>query len=133
MNPGPPTPEQFGAAGPHPPAAEDTIAMMRILAVGFVSVLIFAAGIFWAYRIQHRVDPGLRGPGSTAGAKDIGRSEIGIVDQVLFDGDHRLSQFRASERRHLSSYGWVDRERGIVHIPIEEAMRRVAGEGGATR
>jgi hypothetical protein len=111
----------------------DAIDMMRILTVGFVAVLIFGVGIFWAYRIHRRIDPGLRGPGSTVNAKDIGRQEIGIVDQVLFEGDHRLSRFRASERRHLSSYGWVDRERGIVHIPIEEAMRRIAGEGGAAR
>lgn len=29
----------------------------------------------------------------------------------------------------LSSYGWVDREKGIVRIPIEQAMKIVAERG----
>ncbi len=29
----------------------------------------------------------------------------------------------AAQRRVLDSYGWVDAARGIVHIPIDEAMR----------
>ena len=40
-----------------------------------------------------------------------------------------LQRFRALELEHLNSAGWVDREQGIVHIPISEAMRRVAEEG----
>jgi hypothetical protein len=28
-------------------------------------------------------------------------------------------------QEHLSGYGWVDRENGLVHIPIEEAQRRL--------
>ncbi len=30
------------------------------------------------------------------------------------------------KRKRLEAYGWVDRERTIVHIPIERAMRRFA-------
>jgi hypothetical protein len=40
-----------------------------------------------------------------------------------------LRQFRAEEDRRLNSYGWIDRERGIVHIPIAEAMKRAAAQG----
>lgn len=32
----------------------------------------------------------------------------------------------AEERDHLNSYGWVDRERGIAHIPIDRAMEMMA-------
>lgn len=28
-------------------------------------------------------------------------------------------------QERLSGYGWVDRENGLVHIPIEEAQRRL--------
>ena len=28
-----------------------------------------------------------------------------------------------SQRSHLDSFGWVDREHGIVHVPIDKAMR----------
>lgn len=32
------------------------------------------------------------------------------------------------KKARLHSYGWIDREAGIVHIPIEEAMERTARE-----
>ncbi len=40
-----------------------------------------------------------------------------------------LAQFRAQEDLLLGSYGWVDKERGVVRIPIEQAMRILAERG----
>jgi hypothetical protein len=40
-----------------------------------------------------------------------------------------LRVLRAEEERTLSSYGWVDEGKGVVRIPIEEAMRIVAERG----
>lgn len=40
-----------------------------------------------------------------------------------------LAAFRAAKQERLTSYGWVDRAQGIVHIPIDEAMKRIAERG----
>jgi len=32
----------------------------------------------------------------------------------------------ARQREHLTTYGWVDRPAGIVRIPIDQAMKRLA-------
>ena len=40
-----------------------------------------------------------------------------------------LAEFRVQEDALLHSYGWVDKELGRVHIPIDEAMRIVAAQG----
>jgi hypothetical protein len=40
-----------------------------------------------------------------------------------------MAAFRAQEMRWLNSTGWVDKARGVAHIPIEDAMREVAQEG----
>jgi hypothetical protein len=40
-----------------------------------------------------------------------------------------LQQFFAGETKRLNSAGWVDEAHGIAHIPIDEAMRRVAQQG----
>jgi hypothetical protein len=40
-----------------------------------------------------------------------------------------LERFRAKEDETLSTYGWVDRQAGVVRIPIERAMEIVAREG----
>jgi hypothetical protein len=36
---------------------------------------------------------------------------------------------KQEQREHLHSYGWVDRTAGVVHIPIEEAMRLALERG----
>lgn len=51
-----------------------------------------------------------------------------------------LEELRAEEDARLSSYGWIDREQQVVHIPIDRAMdillekglpvRDQAGEAG---
>jgi hypothetical protein len=40
-----------------------------------------------------------------------------------------LQTLRAREDRILNSYAWVDEERGIARIPVEEAMKLVAANG----
>lgn len=40
-----------------------------------------------------------------------------------------LARFESDQSKILSSYGWVDRSRGVIHIPITDATRIVAGRG----
>ena len=40
-----------------------------------------------------------------------------------------LAAFRAQEEGVLSTYAWLDKEHGIVRIPVAEAMRIVAERG----
>jgi hypothetical protein len=44
-----------------------------------------------------------------------------------------LEQLREKEGGSLDSYGWVDRGRGIVHIPIDRAMDLLLERGLPTR
>jgi hypothetical protein len=44
---------------------------------------------------------------------------------------NRLIALRKRAEHRLTSYGWVDRKAGIVHIPIERAMELVAKEHAA--
>jgi hypothetical protein len=40
-----------------------------------------------------------------------------------------LAEFRKGEEALLTSYGWVEKDKGLVRIPIDEAMRIVAERG----
>ena len=40
-----------------------------------------------------------------------------------------LRQLRATEDAALTTYGWVDRKNGIVHIPIDRAMDLILQRG----
>lgn len=44
-----------------------------------------------------------------------------------------MVQMRRNEDKILNHYGWVDREKGVVHIPIETAKRLVIQRGLAVQ
>ena len=51
--------------------------------------------------------------------------------QLQIHGTRDWQQFRAAEAAQLTTYGWMDRPAGVVHIPIDEAMDLVAQRGVA--
>lgn len=106
--------------------AHDDVDYGKVVGVGVVSLIIFAISIFWAYSIMNGKIESTEAKTGKAREFDRTRSEIGIVDQVPFAADKRLPKWKAERARVLSSYGWVDRGKGTVHIPIEEAMAKVA-------
>ena len=40
-----------------------------------------------------------------------------------------LAEFLTEEDKRLNGYYWVDKQKGIVHIPINEAMKKLARSG----
>jgi hypothetical protein len=40
-----------------------------------------------------------------------------------------LQRFRADEERRLDTYYWIDKQKGIVHVPIEQAMKQLVATG----
>jgi hypothetical protein len=40
-----------------------------------------------------------------------------------------LQRFRAGEEKRLNTYYWVDEPKGIVHVPIEQAMKQLVATG----
>jgi hypothetical protein len=40
-----------------------------------------------------------------------------------------INRFRSGEEQRLNSYDWVDKENGVVRIPIERAMQLIAQRG----
>ena len=47
--------------------------------------------------------------------------------------ENEMYEFRLKENADLHSYGWVDKDAGIVHIPIEDGMRLMLERGLPTR
>lgn len=44
-----------------------------------------------------------------------------------------LQELRAAEDALLGSYGWVNREAGVIHIPIERAIELIGQRGLPSR
>jgi hypothetical protein len=106
----------------------DRVATSRLVTIGAVAILIFAIAIYWAARIQARHGQGLHNRAPLR--SQVGRQEIGMVFQTPFDRPFGIAaQINAAKMERLGRYGWIDRDRGIVHIPIERAMQLIV-EGG---
>ncbi len=60
-------------------------------------------------------------------------NQIPPEPRLLVDEPEDLESVRREEDKVLEGYGWVDRERGDVRIPIERAMELVVKEGLPTR
>jgi hypothetical protein len=51
------------------------------------------------------------------------------LPRLQVDPTGELIQIRREESERLSSYGWIDRQSKVVHIPIQSAMNLVAEQG----
>lgn len=45
------------------------------------------------------------------------------------DAASDLRKFRADEERRLNTYYWIDKDKGTVHIPIDQAMKKLVATG----
>lgn len=63
--------------------------------------------------------------------ENIGTPRINMLIQPLFDLETASYEQHRRERLRLSSYGWSDRESGMIHVPVERAMEElIAGREG---
>ena len=46
----------------------------------------------------------------------------GTVERTLVAGSARGWEENGAQRRELERFGWVDRDAGVAHIPIDRAM-----------
>jgi len=54
---------------------------------------------------------------------------IGSIEQTSIDRTSAGVALRATQRRELDRFGWVDRDAGVAQIPIDRAMDVVVREG----
>jgi hypothetical protein len=109
------------AHGGHPPAEADRIDSWKIAAVGIGSLLVFLVAsvvtVVHLRRQQAELNPDH--PVMPAAA---GQRKIGMVEQQLFENANHAEATRRRQVERLGSWGWVDREKGVVHLPIDAAM-----------
>lgn len=110
-------------------SSADAVDYGKVIGVGVASLMLFALSIAVAGKLMHATQDDIESKVGHAREIDTKRSEIGIVDQVPFDADRRLPSWRAERKAYLEGYGWVDRAKGVAHIPIEQAMEQILAGG----
>ncbi len=90
-------------------------------------VVVAMAAMFWVFN-HFAAREAARQP---AGATMAARSEVRFPPEPRLQVSARddLRRLRAEEDAILGGYGWSDREKGLVRIPIERAMEIVVERG----
>lgn len=63
--------------------------------------------------------------------RTVGQQQIQQFPEPRLEDNERteLNDFRYAEEERLNSYGWVDQNSGVAHIPITRAMDLIAQRG----
>ena len=96
--------------------------------VGFAVALLVAAivihvALYWLlefYREEEKPEPVVTAPRAE---EQVPRPRLQISPRT------DLAEMRAAEERELTTYGWVDKEKQTVRIPIDRAMELLAQRG----
>lgn len=103
----------------HPPQERDLVPGRTIGAVAAGVIAATIGGAYAAYAIGscdvdelaiQRTSPHVRG-------------EVNAMETLPFQVEAQGLEDRRRAAAYLSSYGWIDRERGLVRIPIEAAFQ----------
>jgi hypothetical protein len=68
-------------------------------------------------------------PREREAASAVSSRPSGMLESQPFDEPGAARVLLEEKTRRLVSYGWVDADAGLVHIPIERAMELTAGGG----
>jgi hypothetical protein len=71
--------------------------------IGILGTFLIIAALVWA--MQHYTQP-----------PPLGEDRVALRKKAL-------AELRAAEASELDSYGWVDQGKGVVRLPIAEAMK----------
>ena len=95
------------------------------------SAVIIHVGLGFVYAAVHRAVAKETGSRVSAGG-GAGRAAAPAPRLQQFPANE-IYQFRPTRTRCSNGYGWMNEEAGIVHIPIEEAMRLTVERGLPSR
>jgi hypothetical protein len=105
----------------------DRLNKTTVIVIGVVSVLITIASILISSAIlirrENALHPGIRQKAPASAAPRT----IGMLEQTLIREDRFGVRLADEQRAELGRYGWVDRDQGLVSIPIERAFELMLG------
>jgi hypothetical protein len=106
----------------------DRLPTKKVIAVALVALSIFGLSVLWADDILGLETRKLLPNGPAPAPSQVGKREVGMVNQLLFELQTDAAIKREEQLKRLESYGWVDRDTQIIHIPISSAMEQMAAE-----
>lgn len=95
------------------------VVSLGFLAVATFFVLLLVIGIFHYFYSSY----------STAEAVKLSRPVIPPEPRLQVAAPEDLAQFRSHEEHVLGSYAWINKDTGVVRVPIDRAIDLLAAKG----
>jgi hypothetical protein len=109
-----------GAGHEHSEISVRTVVVsLAALLIGVVMVVFLVIGIFRFFHSENHIDQTI---------KDY-QQQIPPEPRVEERPYEQLASIRAREDHVLSTFAWVDKNQGVVRIPIEQAIDKLAQQG----
>lgn len=101
----------------------------RVLLGGLVVLAISAVLVVWAWAATDNIESSLR-PSKDFPEQRLGpRRSVQAIHQALFSEEPGAGESLNNRKRSsLDGYRWIDPERRIVTLPIDQAMDRIVRE-----
>jgi hypothetical protein len=99
------------------------ITRIAILSFACIFAVLAVVYVFWGAFVRYSADTRPMEP--MAGRK-AGEDRLPVGPLVMTDEPGALRQLRTKESDVLHHYGWVDKNQGVVRIPIERAIELLA-------
>lgn len=100
----------------------DIVPGRRIIDVGITTIVVTAAGVLSAWLLAGHFHGELGGQPYVGQAAEGQPGEVAAMETTLFEERDDRPPPPTEAYESLQRYGWVDRDAGVVRIPIGRAM-----------
>lgn len=107
----------------HPPQERDLVPGRTIAGIAAGVVASTIGGVLVAWGIARCDARDVEDERLPPHVTDEASAEVNGIERALFRLEAQGLELNQRAAAHLSSYGWVDRDRGLVRIPIHTAFR----------
>ncbi len=111
-----------------PPQQPEAIRWGRILVIIGGTIALFASSVVIVWVMGAALSD-RRNPAHREYPAALRQRSINLLEQVPMPIAMHGYELRDEQLRRLDGWGWVDRERGIIHVPVEREMDRMVREG----
>jgi len=116
--------------GPGYESSDISVRVVTWFAAGLIaSTIVIFLIVAWLYRVLESVHPSPDAPSRIALHPHL----IAPPPRLQTNETMDLARYESAEKAKLNGYGWIDKQAGVIHIPIERAMDLVAQRGLPTR
>lgn len=101
---------------------DDVVARGPLVRIAVGTVVLSVALCIVAYLLLRERESQLRPSGFFPEERLGPPHDVAALREDPFELPHPEAARKESSRRRLESFGWIDRERRLVHIPIDRAI-----------